>query len=199
MSNQVFCSAVSILSHFSRLISNFLSQLHCWPLCPPLGLLINMPSGFLSDPWIGQALLLLRNCSCCSLSLGCFPPTFWKPGCFSSLRPQLKCYLLRSLSRWLLSSISPSLTLSIIPSKLFLCRAYYNLSLSYVFTSLPLDFNLHRHRKLSTFFFAISSEPGFQEPIYIQFSYTASSSEKTQPLPGHLAWWARCGLHFSPS
>ena len=106
----MFCSAISIVSHFSRLLSNF------WRTCyiiDPYGLLqlaYYTLSDRLSDPWIGWVLPPPRNCSCCSLCLGCFP-TLRKAGCFSSLGLQLKCPLLRSLSWWLILGISWSLTL----------------------------------------------------------------------------------------
>lgn len=162
----MFCSAVSILSHFSRLLSNFLRVSYIIDPCAPVQFAYYMLSGLLSDPWIGQVLLPLRNCSCCSFCLGCFPPTLCKVGCSSALGPQLKCHLLRSLS-WRLEYLA----LSITSSYLFLCSAYYNLSLSYMFTvcfnSLPLDYKLHKGRKLSIFFFNMPSEPGFQEPIYM--------------------------------
>ena len=48
---------------------------------------------------------------------------------------------------------------------------YYNLSLSYMFTvcfnSFPLDNKFHKGGKVSVFFFTMSSEPGFQKPIFI--------------------------------
>ena len=115
----MFCSAVSIVSHFSRLLSNF------WWICyiiDPYALLqlaYYMLSDLLSDPWIVWVLLPPRNCSCCSLCLGCFP-TLCKAGCFSSLGLQLKCPLLRSLSWWIILGISSSLTLSVTSSYLFL-------------------------------------------------------------------------------
>ena len=62
-------------------------------------------------------------------------------------------------------------TLGWFPLRFISNSAYYNLSLSYMFTvcfnSLPLDNKFHKGRKVSVFFFTMSLEPGFQEPIFI--------------------------------